>query len=558
MLPTSNIDQIISLSGEVVRWLLTWSAQLCLLLGVVWAALKLDRSRSPLIRYRIWLVALIAAVALPVLTAISHCLHLPGAIAPFSLEIPGDAPPFAEIPLADRPSFSWLSLVWPLLFALWAGGVVVLVLRLSNSLWKLHIIQTGAQRISITDLDCSCSDLLHSDADRVPILLSERVQSPGLAGLLRPVILLPSDIASWTSRAERISILRHELAHIARYDHLVSLFQMALKAFFFFHPMLRYGCNQLSVERELACDDYVIGLGTEPKAYAESILKAAERSLLTDVVHRTASFASGRRLERRIEMILDTSRIRQPLRQWRFLWLPFILIGVITWLVIPDASSRPRLQGGVGLSTANGAPPDSDATVSLGSGPRRAPSVVDGKIRIGSVKRGPMVWQVRGLGVLVAGGDGRLKVEIGVSEPQAKDIAIGQPAAVDTRNGVIPGKVLSVNPLVTNGQITVEISLEGEMPRGVKAGISVDGAIEVGRREDVLHVGRPVHARAESDGTIFKLDDDGKTATRVRVKFGQSSVNLIEIVEGLKIGDKVILSDMGDYEGVETIKLNRL
>lgn len=556
-MPTNNIDQIISLSGDVIRWLLTWSWQLCLLLGVAWAVLKRDRSGSPVIRYRIWLVALLAALALPLLTTISHRLHLPGAIPPFLVENTGDAPAFAETPTVGRPAFSWPSLGWPVLFALWAGGVVVLLLRLSNSLWKLHIVQTGAQRISITDLDCSYSDLLHSDADKVSILLSERVQSPGLAGLLRPVILLPSDIVLWTSREERISILRHELAHIRRYDHLVSLFQMALRAFLFFHPMLRYGCHELSVERELACDDYVIGLGTEPKAYAESILKAVERSLLTDVVHRTASFASGRSLERRIEMILDTSRIRQPLRQWQFLWLPFLLIGVITWLVIPEASSRPRVQGGVSQSSGNESLPPSDHVASTGFGQTQSPPVVDRTaIWVDSVKRGPMVWQVRGLGVLVAGDDGRLKAEVGIFEPQAKDIAIGQPVAIDTRKSVIPGKVVGINPQVTNGQITVEISLEGEMPTSIKVGIQVDGMIEVGRREDVLYVGRPAPGKAESAGTIFKLEDDGRTANRVRVRFGQSSVNTIEIVEGLKVGDRVILSDMGDYEGVATIRLN--
>ena len=94
------------------------------------------------------------------------------------------------------------------------------------------------------------------------------------------------------------------------------------------------------------------------------------------------------------------------------------------------------------------------------------------------------------------------------------------------------------------------------MPTSIKAGIQVDGLIEVGRRDDVLYVGRPVHSKAESAGTIFKLEDEGRMATRVRVKFGQSSEKTIEFVEGLKVGDRVILSDMGDYEGVAMIRLN--
>jgi beta-lactamase regulating signal transducer with metallopeptidase domain len=374
MAPINSIDHIISLSGNAIRWLLTWSWQVCLLLGVAWVVLKLYRSRSPAIRYRIWLIAIIAVSALPLLTTISHSLHLSGAIAPFPVEWTAEAPPFADIQEVARPAFSWPSLVWPSLFALWATGVIVSLLRLGNSLWKLHIIQSGAQRVSIADLDCPHADLLDSDAGKVSIVLSESVQSPGLAGLFHPVILLPADIASWTCREERASILRHELAHIKRRDHLVSLFQMGLRALLFFHPLLRYGCDQLSLEREFACDDYVIGLGTEPKAYAESILKAVERSFLTDVVHQTASFATKRTLERRIDMILDTSRIRQPMRQWQSLWLPLMLIGVITWLIIPAADSRPRLQGTVSQRAPDG--PISDRVASSAFGQTQAPRLL--------------------------------------------------------------------------------------------------------------------------------------------------------------------------------------
>src|SRR5215216_5366661 len=112
MAPISSINQVISLSGDVIRWLLTWSWQIFLILGVAWAVLKLDRSRSPAIRYKVWLVALIAASALPLLTTISHSLHLPSAIAPFPAEIIGNTPTFDEIREPTRPAFSWPSLVW--------------------------------------------------------------------------------------------------------------------------------------------------------------------------------------------------------------------------------------------------------------------------------------------------------------------------------------------------------------------------------------------------------------------------------------------------------------
>lgn len=551
----SSIDQIISLSGDVMRWLLTWSWQVLLILGVAWAVLKLDRSRSPAIRYKVWLIALIAASALPLLTTISHSLRLPAVIVPFPAEITLDTPAVAEVREPARPAFSWPSLGWPLLFILWAAGVTISLLRLANSLWKLHRIRSDSRPVSIIDLDCSYSDLRHSDTGRVSIVLSKAIQSPGLAGLFPPVILLPADIALWTSREERTSILRHELAHIKRHDHLVSLFQSGLKAFLFFHPMLRYGCAQLSLERELACDDHVIGLGTEPKAYAESILKAAERSLLTDIVHQTTSFASRRMLERRIDMILDINRIRKPLRQWRFMLLPIMLIASITWLVIPAASSPPILQGDVTQSAADGATSGRAAAPAFGQ--TQAPPVVDRTtIRVDSVKRGPMVRQVRGLGVLVPADDGRFKAEIGIFEPQARNIESGQPVSIDTREAIISGKVIGINPRVINNQVTVEVALEGDLPRNIRSGLQVDGMIEIERIEDVIYVGRPVHGQADSPSTLFKLEADGLTATRVRVTFGRSSVNAIEIIDGLKVGDRVILSDMSAFEGVSMIKLN--
>lgn len=555
MAGTVSTDQIISLSGGVIHWLFTWSWQAFLLLGVAWVGLKLDRSRSAATRYRIWLIAILAVAALPLLATLSHILHLPIALAPLPTGDIGDAAALVGTPQAARPAISWPPIIWPMLSALWVAGVVIWLLRLGKSLRKLYLIQAGARAVSLAQLDCSYSDLPHADTGAVSVALSEGIRSPGLAGLVRPVILLPADILSWTSPEERTSILRHELAHVERWDHLASLFQSVLGAFLFFHPMLRYACNQLSLERELACDDRVLGLGTEPKAYAEAILKAAERSFLTDVVHQAASFTSRRTLERRIEMILNTNRMRRPLRQWPFLLLPVMLIGVSTWLVIPAASSRPVSRVGDSQPASNG--PLSARSVSPTSRQNQLPPVVDkATVWIDSVKRGPLLRQVRGLGVLVPGNDGRLKAAVQVPAPQAKDIRIGQPAAVDTREGIIPGRVIKVSPDDSSGLTAVNLSLEGDLPQSAKAGLSVDGVIEIERLDDVLYVGRPATGRADSTASLFKLEAGGTTATRVQVKFGKSSVNAVEIIEGLKVGDEVIISDMSAYAGVNAIRLN--
>jgi len=150
----------------------------------------------------------------------------------------------------------------------------------------------------------------------------------------------------------------------------------------------------------------------------------------------------------------------------------------------------------------------------------------------------------------------RLKADVKIAETQAKDIQIGQTATIDTRNGVVPGRVIRIDPAVINGTVTVDIRLEGELPRGARPDLSVDGTVELEKLDDVLYVGRPAFGTENSTVSLFRYDPDGKTADRVQVKFGRSSVNQIEILEGLRVGDKVILSDTSQWDNVNRIRLN--
>ncbi len=149
----------------------------------------------------------------------------------------------------------------------------------------------------------------------------------------------------------------------------------------------------------------------------------------------------------------------------------------------------------------------------------------------------------------------RLKAEIRIAETQAKDVEIGQVASIDTRNGIVPGRVSRIDPSVQNGTRTVDVTLEGPLPPGAVPDLSVDGTIELERLTDVVYVGRPVQGQANSTVGLFKLTEDGKEAVRVQVKLGRSSVNTIEIVDGLKVGDRVILSDMSAQDAVDRIRL---
>ena len=149
-----------------------------------------------------------------------------------------------------------------------------------------------------------------------------------------------------------------------------------------------------------------------------------------------------------------------------------------------------------------------------------------------------------------------LKAELHVPEVQAKDVLVGQTASIDTRNGIVPGRVLRVAPSAVDGTVIVDVALEGSLPQGARPDISVDGTIEIERLKDVLYVSRPAYGQANSKIEMFKLTEDGKRAERVPVELGRISVNTVEIVKGLQVGDKVILSDTSAQDGYNKIRLN--
>ncbi len=148
-----------------------------------------------------------------------------------------------------------------------------------------------------------------------------------------------------------------------------------------------------------------------------------------------------------------------------------------------------------------------------------------------------------------------LMAELKVAETQARDVQIGEPASVDTHNGVIAGTVTRVDPSVQNGTVTVDVKLTGEIPKGARPDLSVDGTIDLERLDNVLYVGRPAFGQENSTISLFKLDGDGRDAVRVPVKVGRASVNSIQVVDGLREGDTVVLSDMSRWDNTDRIRL---
>jgi HlyD family secretion protein len=178
---------------------------------------------------------------------------------------------------------------------------------------------------------------------------------------------------------------------------------------------------------------------------------------------------------------------------------------------------------------------------------------LDGMLQLVPVEVGQQV--APGTNLARVANPNRLKAEIKIAETQTKDIQIGQKAEVDTRIGIVQGRVTRIDPSVQNGTRTVDVALTGDLPRGAVPDLSVDGTIELERLNDVLFMGRPAFGQDQSEVGLFKIDADGINAERVKVKLGRSSVNTIEVLSGLKIGDQVILSDMSAYDAYDRIRL---
>jgi len=358
------LNPFVMASAKGAGWLLVLSWQAAVLLAFVWAGLKIFRVKSPALRHQVWLFALIAVAAMPILSGVVQSLPLPqpsNRALSYAVELPRivvtndaalvvqNSPPA----LGAEPSFRQ-PIILSLSFALWLAGALIYVAKAAINGAMLRRLRAGARRASLADLDCDECDCEALRAGKAHLAFSNEIRSPILLGVLRPMIMLPADIAAWTSPMERRAMLRHELAHVARRDHYVNFFQTILVAVFFFHPLARYACRQLTLEREMACDDHVVGSGAEAEVYAESIVKVAERSIALagapSCAHQLALLSTRQVLERRIEMILNKDRARIIALRWKYLILPLALIAIMAWTLLPA-----RLTG-QGLAQIEGKP----------------------------------------------------------------------------------------------------------------------------------------------------------------------------------------------------------
>ncbi|MCP4901338.1 MAG: HlyD family efflux transporter periplasmic adaptor subunit [bacterium] len=149
----------------------------------------------------------------------------------------------------------------------------------------------------------------------------------------------------------------------------------------------------------------------------------------------------------------------------------------------------------------------------------------------------------------------KLQAELRVPATQAKDLRLGQKVMIDTRNGIVPGTLARIDPAVRDGSVAVDVRIDAELPQGARPDLTIDGTVEIERLENVLYVGRPVHAQEDATIGLFRLDSDEKHATRITIRLGKSSVSTVEVVEGLQTGDQVVLSDTSRWDDYDRIRL---
>ena len=179
---------------------------------------------------------------------------------------------------------------------------------------------------------------------------------------------------------------------------------------------------------------------------------------------------------------------------------------------------------------------------------------IDGQLQSLNLELGQ--WINSGTELARVAQPGRFKAVLRVPESQAKDVSVGQRVDVDLHPAIVKGRVMRVDPISQNATVEVEVALEGEMPAGARSDLSVDGTIEIDRIPNTMFVQRPGNSQPDQTVGLFKLDPDGKTAVRTNVKFGKASVNLIEVLAGLNVGDKILISDMGQYDTVNRVRIN--
>lgn len=476
-------------------------------------------------RYLLACLALAAMVAAPLATfGVMASLELGGS-ARLTSAAPSEGGVFAGVASAAWTQPGIWQRVMPWLVLAWLGGVVVFTVRLIGGWFRTASLRSVESRPAPSNWQQTLDRLIArmGIAQSVRLMVTSLVEVPAVMGWLRPVILMPVGALTGLSPQYVEALLAHELAHVWRRDYLVNLLQSVAEAVLFYHPAVWWLSAEIRNERELCCDDLAVAASGDVLTYARAL---AELESFRPAHLQVAIAANSGGLLNRIGRLLGqpqpaTHTLPGPAAAWA---LSILLLAGVGAVVVRGAQDNTASQ---------------EVTVSRDA------------IWVDTVKLGDVPLRVRGLGVLTKPDT----VELMIAEQQMKQVQLGQAVTIQPQMGreTYTGQVTRIHPGVTSGTVTVEAQIKGAPP--TQAGGKVDGTIQIGGLINVVYVGRPVLANADSEGTLYKLEPDGKQAVRVKVRFGRTSVNQIEIRSGLQPGDKVIVSDVTSFRGLDRINL---
>jgi beta-lactamase regulating signal transducer with metallopeptidase domain len=485
--------------------------------GLAWIVLPMLRNNTARVRYFVCCAALGSMTVLPVVTAWTVYRDPAAAVTTptvdwAALESPSGLPAGASLP-------GWIAAVEGAALPVWFAGVLVFAVRLiwiSGHVARLRRVgETGAGRV----MEAVARPALRMGVSgAVRVLVSGLAESPCVVGWLRPVILLPTAALANLSVEQLETVLAHELAHIRRHDYLVNLLQTVSETLLFYHPAVWWISARIRQERELCCDDVVVATCGDAIGYARTLTKLERMRLIAP---KMAMSGTGGSLVYRIERL--TGAAHEPALS-KVPAVVSLALAVVCVMIAPRWATGQQRPAREGVVSRN-------------------------EVWIDTAKRGDLPINVRALGTLVSADTAELKAPAS----QAGELKVGQSALIQIRPDVtISGTVARVDSR-SGGTVAVSIHLEKPAPEF--AGANVDGALRVRVLKNVFYVGRPVFAAPNAQYALFKLEPDGIHATRVKVRFGEASVNAMQIVEGLQTGDRVILSDMSKYDGHDRIRL---
>jgi beta-lactamase regulating signal transducer with metallopeptidase domain len=554
------------------------SAQVALLVLVAGFLPRLLQICQPRVLLVYWRVLLAISLLLPMIQP-WHRLPIVGvfSIAPDITGVPVSSASSPTIPHWHFPS---LQLTAQILGVVIVVGIGARFAILAMGLLRLRQLRQASSPISLFP---ECVAVLEEMRTRVnasaEFRLSPSVDSPVTFGLAVPVVLLPERFPSMKAPFQA-TIACHELLHVRRRDWAHHLAEEILRGALWFHPAIAWLIARVRLAREQVVDLEVIKLTQERKPYLEALLEFATGRRTAPIP--APPFLVERQLHERVALMLKEVRMSRT-RLMASLTATTCCIALAIILAVwafplkaaPKAVQNPP-QGGVAGSVANGVAGGVAKGVAQGvlsgvidgvsggvsggvsSSPSRdIPTVDNSTIWTDTVKRGPMLRQVRGLGTLVPAEDSAgLVARVTLPTVMTANVRPNQTATIDTRKGLVKGHVTGINASSSDGRTrTVYVSLDGPLPEGAGTDLPIDATIDIEKLDNILYIGRPVHAAANSTVSLFKLIKDGSEAERVSVKLGRSSVNAIEVLDGLKEGDKVILSDMSNYENAERIRI---